>query len=274
MPITKSQVKYIQSLGHKKFRDEEGVFVVEGSKTVGELLNAPNMRPFRIFAVKEWVAQERDERRSGRPAAGDRVSGQAPAGNRVSRQVPPGELLVEVSASELERISSLSTPNQVLAVFEKPSFPPPVFTGAFSLLLDGIQDPGNLGTIIRIADWFGLSQVFCSRDSADVFNGKVVQSTMGSISRVQVLYGDPGDLIRKHPALPIYAAVLEGQSLYKQPRVREGFLLIGNESKGIRPELLERATHAITIPRIGQAESLNAGVATGIILSHLVYFEC
>jgi RNA methyltransferase, TrmH family len=249
MPIIKSQVKYIQSLGHKKFRDQEGVFVVEGPKTVGELLNASNIRPVQIYAVREWVATGLGEWPAGRADGG---------------------LLTEVSASELERISSLSTPNQVLAVFEKPSFPPPVFSQGLSLILDGIQDPGNLGTIVRIADWFGLSRVFCSRDSADVFSGKAVQSTMGSISRVQVLYGDPGDVIREHPALPVYAAVLEGENLYKQPRIREGLLLIGNESKGIRPELLERATHAITIPRIGQAESLNAAVATGIILSHLV----
>jgi RNA methyltransferase, TrmH family len=253
MPITKSQVKYIQSLGHKKFRDQEGVFVAEGPKTVNELLNASNIRPVQIYAMGAWVATG---------------PGEWPSGGAV-----PGGLLTEVSVSELERISSLSTPNQVLAVFEKPSFPPPAFNQGLSLILDGIQDPGNLGTIVRIADWFGLSRIFCSRDSADVFNGKAIQSTMGSISRVQVLYGDPGDLIREHPTLPIYAAVLEGKNLYSQPRIREGFLLIGNESKGIRSELLERATHAITIPRIGQAESLNAGVATGIILSHLVYFE-
>jgi TrmH family RNA methyltransferase len=261
MPITKSQVKYIQSLGHKKFRDQDGVFVAEGPKTVGELLNAPNIRPIQIYAMREWVATVRGEWASG--GVDEQLSGRVAAGG----------LLTEVSDSELERISSLSTPNQVLAIFEKPSFPPPAFNQGLSLILDGIQDPGNLGTIVRIADWFGLSRVFCSRDSADVFNGKAVQSTMGSISRVQVLYGDPGDLIREHPSLPIYAAVLEGKNLYDQPRIREGILLIGNESKGIRPELLERATHAITIPRIGQAESLNAGVATGIILSHLVCFE-
>ncbi|HEY4060923.1 MAG TPA: RNA methyltransferase [Puia sp.] len=235
MPITKSQVKYIQSLGHKKFRDQEGVFVVEGPKTVEELLNAPNMRTVAVYATKEWKGAA-----------------------------------TEVSDSELERLSSLSTPNQVLAVFEKPSFPPPVFNNTISLVLDGIQDPGNLGTIVRIADWFGIPRVWCSRDSADVFSAKAVQSTMGSIGRVQVLYGDPGELIRDHPALPVYAAVLEGKDLYGQKRIREGLIVIGNESRGIRSGWLAPSAHALTIPRIGQAESLNAAVATGIILSHLV----
>jgi TrmH family RNA methyltransferase len=247
MPINKSQAKYIQSLGHKKFRDQEGVFVVEGPKTVGELLLAPNMRPVEIYATRDWAG--------------------GPAGH-----LPSGSLLVEVSVSELERISSLSTPNQVLAVFEKPSFPPPVFDRRCSLVLDGVQDPGNLGTIVRIADWFGISRVFCSPDSADVFSGKAVQSTMGSISRVQVLYGDPAELIGQHPELPVYAAVLGGKNLYSLSRTGEGLILIGNESKGIRPDLMQRATHRVTIPRIGQAESLNAAVATGIILSHLVLF--
>ena len=243
MPITKSQVKYIQSLGHKKFRDQEAVFIVEGPKMVGELLHSPNMRCVQIYATKDW---------SGGPL--------------------PDSVLTEVSASELGRISSLSTPNQVLAIFGKPSFPPPVFNNTISLVLDGIQDPGNLGTIVRLADWFGISRVICSRDSADVFNAKAVQSTMGSIGRVPVVYEEPGDLIREHPGLPVYAAVLEGKNLYEMGRIREGWIVVGNESKGIRPGLLERATEYITIPRIGLAESLNAAVATGIILSHLVQF--
>jgi TrmH family RNA methyltransferase len=241
MPINKSQVKYIQSLGHKKFRDQEGVFVVEGPKTVDELLNAPNMRPVQVYATKDW-------RDTGSLA---------------------GISLTEVSGSELERLSSLFTPNQVLAVFEKPSFPPPVFSNTISLVLDGIQDPGNLGTIVRIADWFGISRVWCSGDSADVFSAKAVQSTMGSISRVQVLYGDPGGLVRDYPGLPVYAALLRGKDLYGQERIREGLIVIGNESRGIRDGWLPSSAHALTIPRIGQAESLNAAVATGIILSHL-----
>jgi RNA methyltransferase, TrmH family len=242
--LVKSQVKYIQSLGQKKFRDQEGVFIVEGPKMVRELLGAPHMELRQLYAVKEWLFE-----------------------NREGLSFP---FITELKEGELERISSLSTPNQVLAVFKKPSFPAPAFENTLSLLLDGIQDPGNLGTIVRTSDWFGLRQVICSRDCADIFNNKAVQSTMGSISRVQVLYEDPEELIRLHPGLPVYAAVLEGNSLYKTGPAPAGFLLIGNESRGIREELLEKATHRITIPRKGQAESLNAAVATGIILSHLV----
>jgi len=245
MLITKTQVKYIQSLGHKKFRDQEGIFVVEGPRIAGELLGSGNMRCVELYATKDWT-----------PPAGLSL----PMRN-------------EVSPSELERISLLSTPNQVLALFEKPKFPPPVFAGSITLILDGIQDPGNLGTIVRTADWFGIPRIACSHDSADVFNPKTVQSTMGSISRVQVLYGEPAELIRAHPGLPVFAAVLGGKPLFGQERIHEGMIVIGNESRGIRPELLALATRTVTIPGAGQAESLNAAVATGIILSHLVVGE-
>jgi len=239
--VTKSQVKYIQSLGHKKFRDEEGVFVAEGPKIVGELLQAPNLRLRQLYALKEWDGGPRQA--------------QAP--------------VTEVGPSELERLSGLSTPNQVLAVFEKPSFPPPDWKAGLFLVLDGIQDPGNLGTIVRIADWFGVGQIFASPDSADVFNPKAIQSTMGSIGRVNVVYGDPESFLLKQPDLPLYAAVLEGRRLGEVGRVDRGALIIGNESKGIRPGVMRLASQPITIPRVGQAESLNAAVATGIILSHI-----
>jgi TrmH family RNA methyltransferase len=235
--LIKSQVKYIQSLGQKKFRDQEGVFVVEGPKMVKELLAAPNLELMYLVGVAAF-------REAGIP-------------------------FIEVKESELERLSSLSTPNQVLAVFRKPVFTTDGFDDRVNLVLDGIQDPGNLGTIVRIADWFGISQVVCSRDSADVFSPKATQSTMGSISRVHVIYEDPVALMEKYPHLPVYAALLEGRSVYEQGRISRGWVVIGNESKGIREQLLQRATHPITIPRTGQAESLNAAVATGIILSHL-----
>ncbi|MBN9380011.1 MAG: RNA methyltransferase [Chitinophagaceae bacterium] len=235
--LIKSQVKYIQSLGQKKFRDQEGVFVVEGPKMVKELLAAPNLELLYLIGVAAF-------RETGIP-------------------------FIEVKESELERLSSLSTPNQVLAVFRKPVFTAARFDDRVTLVLDGIQDPGNLGTIVRIADWFGISQVVCSSDSADVFSPKATQSTMGSISRVHVMYEEPVALMSGYPRLPVYATVLEGKSVYEQGRVTSGWVVVGNESKGIREQLLQRATHPITIPRIGQAESLNAAVATGIILSHL-----
>jgi len=245
--LVKSQVKYIQSLGQKKFRDQEGAFIVEGPKMVKELLSAPNTTPLFIYGVKEWL----DSSRSWLSAAA-------------------AACCTEIKETELERISSLATSNQVLAVLKRPSFPAPELNNAVSLLLDGIQDPGNLGTIIRIADWFGLRQIICSLDSADAFNTKTIQATMGSITRVQVIYQDPEELISLYPGLPVFAAVLEGRDLYATEKITKGLIMIGNESRGIRPELLEKATHRITIPRKGQAESLNAAVATGIILSHLL----
>ena len=138
------------------------------------------------------------------------------------------------------------------------------------MLLDNIQDPGNLGTIIRLADWFGIRQVICSPDSADAFNIKTVQSTMGSIGRVQVKYEDPLTYIDSRQDLPVFATALGGKSLYQMERIPDGILVIGNESRGIGEALLKRIPYHITIPRIGEAESLNAAVAAGIVLSHLV----
>jgi len=126
-----------------------------------------------------------------------------------------------------------------------------------------------MGTILRCADWFGITQIICSEECADIFSVKVVQSSMGSISRVQVLYTDPDEFLKENSDAPIYAALLDGKSLYDYPKLKEGIIIVGNESKGIRPSLIGQGIHKITIPRKGQAESLNAAVATGIILSHL-----
>lgn len=242
MQVSKSQVKYIQSLSHKKFRDDAGVFVAEGPKIVGELLQLSGMRCRQVYALKEWIAS------AGLSA------------------VP----VQEIGEANLERLSALATPNQVVAVFEKPVFPAADFNKGITLVLDGIQDPGNLGTLVRIADWFGLSAVLCSPDSADVFNAKAIQSTMGSIGRMPVVYADPAAVVSGYSGLPVFAAVLGGKDLYTMGRVDRGFIVIGNESKGIRPGLLEVATERVTIPGAGRAESLNAAVAGGIILSHLV----
>ena len=247
--LVKSQVKYIQSLGQKKFRDQEGAFVAEGPKLVDELLMASNIRMLHIYAGKEWL-EDKDER-------------------SWSNSAPP-PLISVLKKGELERISGLSTPNQVLAVCCRPVFEPPSFEHSVSLLLDGIQDPGNMGTIIRIADWFGISLVACSSDCADCFNAKAVQATMGSISRVQVVYNDPGELIGQYPGLPVYAAALQGKNIYEAEPIAKGLIVIGNESRGIRKELLEKIPNHVNIPRRGRAESLNAAVAAGIILSHLV----
>jgi len=241
--LVKSQVKYIQSLSHKKLRDSEDVFVAEGPKLINELLSAPNVHLQQLYAVKEWINSQ-------------------PASTTVT--------VTEVTPSELERISLLQTPNQVLGIFKKPVFAAgsPV-QNKLILMLDTIQDPGNLGTMIRCADWFGISQIICSTDCADAFNPKVVQSSMGSIARVQVTYTSLTDYLKKESHIPSYAAVLEGTDIRRQEPLKEGIIVIGNESKGISEPVMHLCRHRITIPRIGQAESLNAAVATGIILSHL-----
>jgi RNA methyltransferase, TrmH family len=234
--LSKKVIKDIQSLGLKKHRDEERLFVAEGPKVVEELLQAAPDRVAHVYAVEEWA--------SGKEGV---------------------EVITE---AELERISSLKTPHLVLAVLRQLESHEPV-ADSFTLYLDTIQDPGNLGTIVRIADWFGVRNVVCSNGCADLYNPKVVQSTMASIARVNVYY-DREESWLLNQNVPIYAATLKGKSLYSFPKTETGILLIGNESKGIRKEFLERATHPVTIPRKGHAESLNAAVATGILLSHLL----
>jgi TrmH family RNA methyltransferase len=239
--LSKKEVKDIQSLDQKKFRDESGLFVAEGPKIVTELLNAIPNQVQKVYATEAWAGQH-----------------------------PTYTSLIQVvNDIELQRMSHLQTPNQVLAVLKQLHWPEPVVNDDFYLYLDTIQDPGNLGTIIRIADWFGVKGVVCSPGCADVYNGKVVQSTMASIARIPVWYDAQLQWLQKQ-SVNIYAATLHGRSLYQHPKAAAGVLIIGNESKGIRPELMDLATDKVTIPRKGQAESLNAAVATGILLSHLL----
>ena len=244
--VTKHQVKYIQSLNEKKFRTQEGLFVAEGPKIINELLTAREVEPVELYATQAWWVQHE------------------PLKNNL-----PFVLFHELSEQELGRISFLTTPNQVLGIFKQPGWGNVAFNG-LTLVLDGIQDPGNFGTILRIADWFGIEQIVASVDSADVFNPKVVQSTMGSLARVRVFYRDLQLLLAEHPQVPVYACTLQGKPLAETGKLKEGMLLIGNESKGIRKELIDASHYQLTIPRIGRAESLNAAVATGIVLSHLV----
>lgn len=238
--ITKNQVKYIQSLGQKKWRDEEQVFVAEGPKLVNELLMAENCNVIHIYALEQWQADHKTD-------------------------VP----VTEVSTGELEKISQLTTPNQVLAIVKKISWNEELqLTGNISLALDTIQDPGNMGTIIRLADWFGVKNIICSHNCADVYNPKVVQASMGSITRVRIEYTDLHSFFATNKILT-YAAALNGRDITKIEKLSEGIIIIGNESKGINEEILKLSDVQVTIPGKGKAESLNAAVATGIILSHL-----
>jgi TrmH family RNA methyltransferase len=243
--LVKSQVKYIQNLGHKKFRDADGVFVAEGPKIVNELLQSDILQLVQCFATDRWlIAQE------------SVVTGKE-------------RLFLKIDEKELERISFHDSPNEVLAIFTKPVFDQNTKTKGLTLLLDTIQDPGNLGTIIRTADWFGLQRVVCSPETVDVFNQKVVQSAMGSLIRVEVIYTDLSEYIRKNSGVPLFASSLDGNDLHEKIKVTDAFLLMGNESKGISPVLQSLATKRIRIPRMGGAESLNVAVAAGILLSYM-----
>jgi len=238
--LSKKEIKDIQSLGHKKYREELGLFIAEGVKNVSELLKEQNASIKAIYAIETWINE--------------------------NRHLYPQT--VEISEIELERISQLKEPNKVVAVLHQFTVKEPASEG-ISIYLDRIQDPGNFGTIIRIADWFNIKNVVCSAGCADLYNPKVVQSTMASIARVNIYYDLEGKWLAKQSA-KIYAAVLDGKPIYSLQKIKEGILLIGNESKGISEELLQMNHEKITIPRLGHAESLNAAVATGIILSHLI----
>jgi TrmH family RNA methyltransferase len=244
--LNKATVKYIQSLQHKKFRESEGVFVAEGHKVVTELLHNQHFSCRQLFALPSWIEKLEPV---------------------VQQQVQA--VMVEVADFELEKLAAYSTANQVVAVFEQSPLAETFALQGLTLMLDDIQDPGNFGTIIRTADWFGIRQVVCSQHTVDMYNPKVVQSTMASLGRVHIHYTDLVELLATVTDRPILAATLSGNHMTAFKPMPEGILLIGNESKGIGADCLKRATDTISIPRIGSAESLNAAVATGILLHHL-----
>ncbi len=245
--LSKTLVKYIQSLAHKKLRDEHGVFIAEGPKVVAELLHS-NKFPCKIICgLQSWMDD-----------------------NAVLLRNISAEDKIEINESELERISLLQTPNKVMAVFYKKENELTDLKNNFSLMLDEIQDPGNMGTIIRTADWFGIKNIICSNECADCYNPKVVQASMGSLGRVNIIYTQLEEFIHENKGISIYAATLTGKHLSSFNKLKEGIILIGNESKGVKENLLRLAAEQITIPKYGEAESLNAGVAAGIILSHII----
>ncbi|MEX0635195.1 MAG: RNA methyltransferase [Ferruginibacter sp.] len=245
--LSKSTIKYIQSLQHKKLRDEDGVFVAEGPKLVKELLEGKIFRCKAMYALESWLKIKNDL---------DALIGE--------------EQLFSINEIELEKISQLSKPNAVVAVFEKKIVHTQFsLNNHITLVLDDIQDPGNLGTIIRIADWFGVKNMVCSKHTADMYNSKVVQSTMASLQNVNLFYTDLLPWVKNNHTIPVLVATLGGKNMKDIEHYKEAILIIGNESKGVSDELLKMATVAITIPRMGAAESLNAAVATGIILYEL-----
>ena len=240
--ISKNQIKYIRQLELKKYRRRENVFVAEGPKVVGDLLR--RYQPIAVYATSEW-----------RQETGDRSQ------------------VTEISDDELRRISFLQHPQQVLALFPIPTinYQLSIIHSNLSLALDGIQDPGNLGTIIRIADWFGIDTIYCSEDTADAYNPKVVQATMGSIAHVNIVYTDLLQLFDSlPPSYPVYGTLLDGDDIYQQPLSNEGIIVMGNEGNGISEAIRQRVNRRLLIPcfRKGDtAESLNVAIATAITCS-------
>jgi len=242
--LNKSEIKDIASLAFKKQRDDTGLFVAEGPKIVSEFLYTIPHQIEKIYATQDWVAKNEMFL------------------NNISLSI--------ISPIELEKISQLKTPNQVVAVLKKIVPVEPFISNEVALYLDTIQDPGNFGAIVRIADWFGLKNIVGSEGCADIYNAKVIQSSMASIARVNVWYDINEEWLAKQD-VSILAATLHGKSVYDQQKINNGVLIIGNESRGVRSEFLQLATTEITIPKVGAAESLNAAVATGILLSHLMH---
>lgn len=241
--ISKNQIKYIRQLELKKFRKRENCFVAEGPKVVGDLMK--RYQPKAIFATDEW-----------HPSS-----------------MPDATVLTRITDDELRRISFLQAPQQVLAIFPIPEGMKSegVKSGKLSLALDGIQDPGNLGTIIRIADWFGIDTIYCSEDTADAYNPKVVQATMGSLAHVHIIYCNLLQLFQSlPPSYPVYGTLLDGNDIYQQSLSQEGIIVMGNEGNGISEAVRERVTHRLLIPNFHQgdsAESLNVAIATAITCS-------
>ncbi|HKK38862.1 MAG TPA: RNA methyltransferase [Cryomorphaceae bacterium] len=237
--LSNNHMKLVKSLQQKKYRDEHGLFLVEGVKLVNEAIHSQAKLEMIVYACEE------DELPFTLPLNSYRVS-----------------------PKELGRMSGLKTPNRVLAVCHKDLPTKENFVG-WIVALDQISDPGNLGTIIRICDWMGVDQIVCAQESVDVFNTKVVQASMGSIFRVEVIYESLEEYLEESNLETILEADMEGQSIYEYEPSVEGILVMGSESHGLRPEISAKCTGKISIPQFGGGESLNVAVSTGIILSHL-----
>ena len=231
--VSKSQIKFVRQLAQKKQRDQHDLFVAEGDKVVQEFINE-NYQLYQLFTSDSSLFS--------------------------SHQA------IVVSQLEMKTMSALKTPSDTLAVFAKPNAQT-LSQSKLILALESIQDPGNLGTIIRLCDWFGIQDIVCSSDTVDCYNPKVIRSTMGSLARVQVLYKDLQEWLVGMQDCQIVATSMDGHSVYEFAFDSPTVLVIGNEGRGLSKQIQELATDAITIPRYGGAESLNAAMATGIIVA-------
>jgi TrmH family RNA methyltransferase len=244
--ISKNQIKYIQSLHSKKNREEDGLFIIEGIKLVSEFISQSKFAVKDLFATIEYID------------------------NHKSILINNSINFIEISDEELKKISLQTTPNQVLAIVSKSTqeLNTAALKTSTTLYLDDIRDPGNLGTIIRIADWFGIKQVICSPNCTELYNPKTLQASMGAVLRVNVITQSFEELLPHLKNLPIYGAVLEGKNMYTT-QLKTGAIVIGNEANGISKEVLKHITQPITIPASNSngSESLNAANACAIICS-------
>ena len=235
--VSKNQIKLITSLQQKKYRKQEQLFFAEGVKVVQELLHS-NFELQDLFTTKQDFL------------------------------TVPKNKVHAISEVELKKISALTTPNTCLAVFKIPKAKEMVEKGLI-VALDDVRDPGNLGTIIRLCDWFGIETLFCSEESVDIYNPKVVQATMGSISRVNVVYGNLETFLSQ-TKLPVFGTFMDGKNIYQEKLPKEGIIIMGNEANGISTSVEKLVSERIAIPRFGNlqvTESLNVATATAIILS-------
>ena len=247
--ISKNKLKELAVYKQQKHCEEDSVFVVEGVKMCGEIL-AANMRVNVLCATNSWLSEHPD--------------------------LPVGAQVFEVDAATLERLSGLRTPNEVWMLLDRQALPAPQQDSVpLILALDHVQDPGNLGTMIRTADWFGIRHIVCSEGTVSCFNPKVVQSTMGGLLRTDITYVDLPDYLA-HCGKPVYGALLDGDNIWEEERTLQlpkqgAMLVIGNESRGITQEVEQKVTHRVAIPNLGgTAESLNASVACAILVAEMV----
>lgn len=235
--VSKNQIKLISSLHQKKYRIAHQLFIAEGVKGINELLQSNFELEHLYVTIDEFKSVSTTQK-------------------------------TVISDADLKKISALTTPNTCLAVFKIPK-EKPVLNKGLIVALDTIRDPGNMGTILRLCDWFGINQVVCSKETVDLYNPKVVQATMGSIARVNVNYLNLKDFLET-TSLPIYGTFMDGEDIYNSEITNEGIIILGNEANGISKQIEELVTKRITIPRFGnlqQTESLNVATATAIVLS-------
>jgi rRNA methylases len=240
--LSKNKIKYIKSLERKKERDEANCFLAEGDKLIEDMLSAFECEL--LIATETWLKEHSTKAKE----------------------------VIIAEEEEIKRASLLKSPQHVLAIFKKPTYILNIkeLDSQLSLMLDNIQDPGNLGTIIRIANWFGIKQIICSSETVDCYNPKVVQATMGALSEVRIFYSPLKDILEQIPEIPVYGTFLDGENMYEKSLSPNGIIMMGNEGNGISKDMEKYVSEKLFIPsyppnKEPSAESLNVAVATAIV---------